>query len=656
MSKHLPPKKNKHEKAEKPSILNISLRQKKTIHSKNELTELSRKNIARTSAAALVLILGLALPIDGWVSIAVFAVALLIAGFQVIVKAADEAMKIQLLESELLILVAAIAAFATGAYAGAALLMICYRVGKLVEGWADKNVRSQSEAFRAFLPKSAVIVSDHGPEEVEPDAVAEDDILEVKAGEVFPVDGYVLEGLSAMDASPITGISAGRTIGVGSSVYSGCINLSGTVKMKAERIYAESSAYIISQLLERANRFKSRGEKLSAKIERYFTPVIVVLAFVTSIVMPVFKGDWMDWIGRGAAILALSGCGFLPKAISNACTCAVVWAIRRGIVFKGHSFLETLGTAQTFIFNKTGTLTEGRYVVTEIVPDGMSSSEFLAMAAHVESVSDHPIARAICWAYGSEAGKGLRISAEEIEGRGLVAKVNDTEVILGNAVLLGEYGIDCPVTPKGATAIHMSISGKYAGYMVLVDKIRENAFDQLESLRAHGVKNLVTLTSDLHSVARPLASSLNMEMVRAELSAEAKVSAVEYLMATKAEHSTLAFVCDGAGDPETLTRADVGISFDALGHSEAYDRADVLITEARLGALADTVGISSRALRAELISLGAFALVKLVAVIAAYTGFVGISVIALADLALSAFLYVQSLNVINYNDIRRIKR
>lgn len=657
MSKHLPPKKNKHERPEESSLFNTPLRERRTSHVKDELAQPDKKNFIYIIPAALLVLLGFVLPFEGWVEILIFAAAFLLAGFQVILRAADEAMGLKLLESELLVLVACVLAFALGKWDGAAVLMLCYRVSKLIEGYAGKKTQELVASLSAFVPEFARVVSDRGTtDEIEPEKVAEDDVLEVRTGEIIPVDGYVLEGVSSMDALPLTGINSVRSIVEGSPVWSGCINSSGDIKMKAERIYAESAASQLSQVLDRASRYKTRAEKLSLKIERYFTPAALGLAFVCALLLPLIKGEWALWLGRSAVILAISSCSGLAISLAHCLSCARVWAARRGVFFKGNCFFETMGAAQTFVFNKTGTLTNGRYVVTEIVPEGMSGREFLTIAAQVESLSDHPIARAICWAHGAGAGSGLNISSEEYEGRGVVARVNDTDVLLGNPILLAEYGIDCPVTPRDASAIHMAVNGKYAGYMLLVDKIRDNAFDQLEVLRVRGVKNMVTLTADMRSVARPLASSLNMDMVRAELSAEGKVSAVEYLMATKAEHSTLAFVCNGDGDPETLKRADVGVSFGALGHPEAFELADVLVLETRLSALAEAVGISQAVCRTELISLAACALIKLALVVLTFMGVTGLIPAAVIELALTSYLYLSAVNIINYDDNRRMKR
>lgn len=657
LSKHLPPKKNKHEQPEERSLLNTPLRERRTSHVKNELAEPGKKNIVFIAPAALLLLLGFVLPLEGWLEIVIFAAAFLLAGFQVILRAADEAMGLKLLEADLLVLLSCVLSFALSNWAGAALLMVCYRCARLVEGYAAQKMQDMNVSLSAFVPEFARLITERGSyDEVEPEKVAEEDVLEVRPGEIIPVDGYVLEGVSAVDASPLTGISSSRSIVEGSPVWSGCLNSNGIIKMKAERIYAESTASQLSHYLERASRYKTKAEKLALKIERYFTPAAVALAFVSAVIIPLFSGEWAVCLGRAAVILAVSSCSSLAISLSHCLSAAGVWAARRGIIFKGNCFFETMGTAQTFVFNKTGTLTEGRYVVTEIVPEGMSNREFLTLAAQVESLSDHPIARAICWAHGPGAGTGLNISCEEYEGRGVVAKVNNTEVLLGNPILLGEYGIECTVTPRDSTAIHMAVNGVYAGYMLLSDKIRDSAFDQLEALRIRGVKNMVALTADMRSVARPLASSLNMDMVRAELSAEGKVSAVEYLMATKAEHSTLAFVSNGDGDPETLKRADVGVSFGALGHDAAFELADVLLLEARLSALAETVGISKAVCRAELISLAVCAAVKLLLVVLALAGIVGIIPAALTELVLTAYLYLSSVNIINYDDNRRIKR
>lgn len=657
MSKHLPPKKNKHEKEAGKSLFNTPLRLRKTSHIKNELAGLNTKNYIFTAAAAVLLLAGFVLPFDGWVPMVVFGLSFAAGAFQVALSAAEKALALQLLEADILMLAACITTMAVGNFPAAAVLMLSYRLLMLLEGCLEKHSAKLRADFYSFLPETALLVTDRGIDEIEPERVAVDDILEVRPGGIIPVDGYVVEGISAIDASALTGTAATRDIGVGSTVFSGCINLSGTIRMKAEAIYAESCACLASAYLDKAERFKPKGEKFCGRFERYYTPVVVLLALVCAVAVPAFKGEWREWIGRGAAVLALSGCGSLALSLAHGCRCALAWAIRRGIVFKGTAFLESLGLAQTFVFNKTGTLTEGKYIITDIVPTGMSADEFLSTAAHVESISDHPIARAICWAYGAGAGEGLDIYAREIPGRGIEAEINGTEIIFGNALLMAEHGVSCDMIPsKNTCTIHMAIDGSYAGYMVLSDKIRENAFDQLERLRLYGVRSMVTLTADMRSVAKPLASSLNMEMVRSELSAEGKVSAVEYLMATKAERSTLAFVCDGAGDPEALTRADVGISFGAADHREAFEKADILILERRLSALPQCMAISRQICRMELIHLAFYITAKLLLIALAFFGVLGVSAVAVLDLLLSAALSFNAASLIKFDDNRRSYR
>ena len=649
MSKHLPPKKNKHEKEPEPSVLNVPLRERKSSRIKNELTELGWKNYAFIALSALLLVAALAVGGDGILTIGLFAAALAAAALQVLLRAVDEILSIQLLESDVLVLLSAALSFALGHYAGAVLIVLCYRIVKLAEGYVLSDSRKLSESFTSFLPQSANLVTERGLRETEPEKIAENDILEVRAGEVFPVDGTVIEGNSVMDASVFISGMSGIAVSEGSYVLSGCTNLSSTVRIKAECMYSGSNAAVISELLEKADKYKPSQEKLAGKAERFYTPLSVLAALATALIVPAFSGEWHKWLSRAAAVLAISGCAGLAISINHAYHSGRVWAARKGIVFKGTRFFEVLADTQTFVFNKTGTLTEGRYSVVDIVPIGMDEQELLTVAAHAEAHSEHPVAKAICKAYGPYPELGKSTRCEEIPGKGVSSMVSGKHVYVGNAALLAEHSIETPLPKKGGSAIFVAVNGKCVGYILLVDKVREYAFDQLEQLRVHGVKNMVTLTADVLSVARPLASSLNMDLVRAELSPEAKVSAVEYLMATKAERSTLAFVSNAAGDPEALSRADTGISMGALGSFDAYEKGDVLVFSQKLAALSEIMGISKFVRSVGRLNILLAGGIKLLLFVLAISGVLGLAAVVLTDFVLSMVMYFNSLQVINYN-------
>ena len=658
MSKHLPPKKNKHEKEPEPSVLNVPLRERKSSRIKNELTELGWKNYVFIALSAVLLAAALAVGGESWLGLGLFGAAFAAAAVQVILRAVDELLSIQILEADVLVLLASVLSFALGHYAAAVLIVLTYRVLKLAEGYILSSSRKLSGYFDSFLPQTANLVNDRGRvDEIEPEKIAENDILEVRVGEIFPVDGTIIEGKSTVDASVFIDGMNGISVSEGSYVLSGCTNLSSTVRMRAECIYSSSNAAMISELLEKADKYKPRQEKFASKLERFYTPAVVLVSLAVALIFPAFGGQWHLWLSRAAAILALSGCSALAISINYAYHCGRVWAAKKGIVFKATRFFEVLADTQTFVFNKTGTLTEGRYSVVDLVPIGMEEQELLAVAAHAEAGSEHPIARAVCKAYGLHPELGKNVRCEEIPGRGVSSIVSGKHVYVGNAALLAEHSIEVPVPKKGGAAIFVAVNGKCVGYILVADKIREGAFDQLEQLRVQGIKNMVTLTSDVLSVARPLASSLNMDLVRAELNPEGKVSALEYLMATKAERSTLAFVCNGAGDPEALGRADTGISIAALGSPDAYEKGDVLIFSQRLGALSDTMAISRFVRLVGRVNILLCLLAKAVLLILSLTGGLGLTAVVILDFAVALAIYLNSLRVIRFkNDIRRMYR
>jgi len=656
MSKHLPPKKNKHEKEPEPSFLNVPFRERKSSRIKNELTMLAWKNYAFVGASSLLLVAALAVGGEGWLTLGLYAAAFAAAALQIVLRAVDEVLSIQILEADVLVLISSVLAFILGYYAGAVCIVLLYRVIKLVEGYILASSHKLSDAFTAFLPQTATLITERGTvTEIEPEKIAENDILEVKAGEIFPVDGTVIVGRSTVDASVFVPGMSGISVSEGSYILSGCTNLTGTVRIKAECMYSNCNAAVISELAERADKYKPGHEKFAGKIERFYTPVVVLFSLATALIFPAFSGEWHKWLSRAAAILALSGFSNLAISINYAYHSGRVWAIKKGIVFKGTRFFEVLADTQTFVFNKTGTLTEGRYTVIDLVPNGIDEQELLTIAAHAEAHSEHPIAKAICKAYGAHPDLGKNVKCEEIAGRGVSSMVSGKHVYVGNASLMAEHSIETPIPKKGGAAVYVAINGKCVGYILVADKIREYAFDQLERLRIRGVRNMVTLTADVMSVVRPLASSLNMDLVRAELDPEGKVSAVEYLMATKAERSTLAFVSNAAGDPEALSRADTGISLGALGSFDAYEKGDVIVFSQRLGTLAEIIGISKCVRDVGRVNILAVGVVRIALLIMAFTGTLGLVPVVLADFAANLALYLNSMRVIRFDSDKRRK-
>ena len=483
-------------------------------------------------------------------------------------------------------------------------------------------------------------MGEEGTTSTEPELLVEDDVILVETGEIIPADGLILEGMSSLDLSPLAGPGVTRTVSEGNRVLSGCINLSAPLRIKVENISMDSTAVRISQALETAGKYKANVRKYAEKFEKYFVPLCFAAAFIIGVFPPIFNGEWKRWLSCAAILLAISGCDALISSVDFAFGWAIGESASKGVIVKGFRFLESFAKTKTLVFNKTGTLTEGRYRLVDIQPRDISEDELLYLAASAERFSTHPIAIAICHAEGTYTRpEKSDESFEEIPGRGVSVWLGKRHVFVGNAALLEENGISCDIPKKGGAAIHVAVNGKYCGYFLVVDRVRETAFDSIEAMRVQGVRNVVMLTADMRSVARPMASALNLDMVKAELSDSGKISAVEYLLATKAERSSLAFVCNKSEDEEALTRADVGISIGSLGSERSMESADIMIMSQDLKKLPETMKTAYRAFSSATINLLACLIIKILVAVFAVIGSMAVIPALCIDFALSLFCF-----------------
>ncbi len=588
MSKHLAPSKNKHLKKSNKKRLKVAEKPKKHIssfgfgcsceHDHRQEQKSHKKDIALIISSAIIFVAVLFFPVEGWLKFVIFAVPYMIAGYEVIFNAIERLIRGEFLSEDFLMTVASIGAFCIGEYHEAVLIMLLYRTGSLFISYALGKKRRSVEELADIIPDKAHVLTDAGVKVMRPQDVQAGSIILVSPGERVPLDGEVIDGISTIDTSSLTGESVPRTIAVGGVVLSGCINISSPIKIKVTANYAESTATRILELIEGAYAKKSRQESFVSRFSRIYTPVVVLAALVIAVIPPIFSGNWAEWIRRGIVFLVVSCPSALVISVPLSFFGGIGCASRNGILIKGSNYLEALSKAKTFVLDKTGTITEGKFTVLDVFPENVSEQELLDIAAAAEYYSNHPIARSIKDASSApEPEDGSVMYVEEQPGHGVTAFVKGRQVYVGNASLLFDHGILCSTPRRNGIAIHVAVDGAYWGYILVSDKLKEGTFDALESLRHQGANNLVMLTGDMLSVARPIASSLNFDMVKAELLPSGKVSAVEYLMATKADNSTLAFVGDGVNDAQVLARADVGIAIGAFGSDAAIEAADLVL-------------------------------------------------------------------------------
>lgn len=535
-----------------------------------------------------------------WQYLLLYLVPYLIVGWDTLKEAAEGLVHGEALSEDFLMSIATLGALAIGFMPGAesqfpeaVFVMLFFQVGELFEEVAEGRSRRSISHLMDIRPDSANVERDGEVITVHPEEVSPGEIILIKPGEKVPMDGVVMEGSSSLDTVALTGESVPRSIREGDEILSGCVNLSGVLRVKVTKAFGESTAAKILDLVENAAEKKSRSESFITRFAKVYTPIVVALAVLVVVVPGAITGEWVTWLYRGLLFMVVS------------CPCALVISVpltffgglggasRKGILVKGANMLDTLSSLKTVVFDKTGTLTEGVFEVTAVHPQVIDQTELLHLAAHVERHSTHPIAMALRDAYPNEHDDCTIENVRETAGHGIIATVNGREVAVGNAKLMETVGAESRPCHHQGTIVHVAIDGKYAGHIVISDRIKDDAPQAVQALKAAGVSRTVMLTGDDEKVAASVASAVGVDSFRAGLLPADKVSAVEELLA----HGTLAFVGDGINDAPVLTRANVGIAMGALGSDAAIEAADVVLMDDKPSKIALAVRIARRTLR-----------------------------------------------------------
>ena len=606
--------------------------------------DISWKDIAVFVIAAAALAGACLLPTSGWIRPVCFFIPFLIGGFDGIMEAIERLVNKQFLKKEPLTVLASIAAFAVGAYVEAVLLVLLLKVCSIVESIAVKRGRQEAKALLQIRPDSARVETAEGVLEVTPDYVNIGDIIVVDPGERIPLDGVIIEGISAIDTSPLTGKSKAVAMTVGYRALSGCINVTSSIRICVDSSFADSTVNKLLKLVEQAPGEKSRWEERIARGTKFYTPAVCIGALLLAVIPSVMGGQWTEYIRRAAILLMAAYPGELLVSVPLAFYGCTGCMAKNGVFVKAFRFLDALSNADTMVFDKTGTITEGRFAVTDVFPEGISEQELLSIASTAEQLSPHPIAMALREASSPFAlSPDDELSADDIPGRGVRAMVGSKEILAGNAALLEENGIGYKVPSRSGGAVHVAVNGKYCGHILIADRIKRNAFDALEFLRMQGVKKTVMLTGDVLSVARPIASKLNFDMLKAELNPEDKLAALKYLIGNKGGMGTVAFVGDGINDAALLRVADVGIAMGALGSNPAMENADILLMSRDIGKLPLTVKAARDTAIVVKVNAAAAAVVKLLLLVGGATGLLPLSLAAVADAAVFTACMIHSL-------------
>ena len=561
------------------------------------MTKKQKRTLYRILASGLLFLLGLLLPLEGAGKLFILLPAYAIIGWDVLWKAARNIINGQVFDENFLMCVATIGALIIGEYPEAVAVMLFYQVGELFQNVAVGRSRRSIAALMDIRPDYANIEENGLLRQVDPEEVAVGDTIVVKAGERIPLDGVVLEGNSSLDTAALTGESLPRQVAPGDEVISGCVNQSGLLRVRATKVYGESTVARILDLVENASTKKAKVENFITRFARYYTPVVVVAAVLLAVLSPLLTSvSWQEGVHRALIFLVIS------------CPCALVISVplsffggiggesKIGVLVKGSSYLEALADTQVVVFDKTGTLTKGVFQVTAIHPQGMEEAELLELCALAESYSEHPISHSLRKAWGKELDATRLGAVEELSGRGIQAVVDGKTVLAGNQKLMAERGIPWEDCERTGTIVHLAVEGSYAGHIVISDEVKPEASGAIAALRAGGVKKTVMLTGDAKEVGEAVARELGLDEVHSQLLPGDKVEQVERLLEETSRSGKLAFVGDGINDAPVLSRADVGIAMGGLGSDAAIEAADVVLMDDAIEKLPAAIAIARRTL------------------------------------------------------------
>ena len=566
------------------------------------MTRKQKKMLLRILVAAALLILAVVvremLPLPWCGELLLFLPGYGTIGWDVLWRAVRNIAHGQVFDENFLMAIATVGAFATGEYPEAVFVMLFYQVGELFQNYAVGKSRRSIGELMDIRPDRANVERDGQVLEVDPGQVAVGETIVIKAGERIPLDGVVLEGTSTLDTAALTGEALPREVTVGEDVISGCVNLSGLLRVQVTRPFGQSTVAKILDLVENAGSKKAKAENFITKFARYYTPAVVLGAVALAVLPPlVAGGDWWKWFHQALTFLVISCPCALVISVPLSFFGGIGGASRQGILVKGGSYLEVLNKAEVVVFDKTGTLTQGVFNVTAIHPDECGEGELLELAALAEGWSDHPISRSLKEAYARELDLGRVAEVTEEAGRGVSALVDGQRVYVGNDKLMEEIGVSWHPCHRTGTTVHVARQGKYLGHIIISDQVKPDSREAIAALKSLGVRETVMLTGDTRAVGEDVAGQLGMDRVYTQLLPGDKVDRVEELLAAKSPKGALAFVGDGINDAPVLSRVDVGIAMGGLGSDAAIEAADVVIIDDKPSKVAAAIRLARRTMR-----------------------------------------------------------
>ena len=588
---------------------------------------------------------------DGWNKIVLFVIYLvpyLVIGYDIVYKATRNISHGQVFDENFLMMIATFGAFGVGEYSEAVAVMLFYQVGELFQGYAVGKSRQSISDMMDICPEYANIEEDGVLKQVDPDDVEVGSIIVVKPGERIPLDGIVVEGESLIDTAALTGESVPRSAKAGDEIISGCVNGSGTLKVKTTKEFDDSTVAKILELVENASSKKAKVENFITRFAKYYTPVVTISAVILAILPPlILGGGWAEWIQRACIFLVIS------------CPCALVISVplgffggigaasKIGVLVKGSNYLEAVAEMTTIVFDKTGTLTKGEFKVTDVITENSSKEELIELAALGEGYSNHPIANSIREAYGKELDLNRVTNTEEIAGHGIKAVIDGKTVLLGNEKLMKSESIFYTPCKSMGTVVYVACNGVFEGAVVISDTIKDGAKEAIHDMKQVGVRHTVMLTGDRREAAETVAQTLGIDEVHAELLPGGKVEQVEALLKAEKQKERLAFVGDGINDAPVLTRADIGIAMGSMGSDAAIEAADIVLMDDDVTKIASVVRIARKTLRIVKQNIVFALAIKALVLILGALGMANMWEAVFADVGVSVIAILNSMRTLN---------
>ena len=561
------------------------------------MSKKQKRMLFRVLASAVLFAVALLLPTEGWLRLFTFLIPYAVIAWDVLWRAVRNIAHGQVFDENFLMSLATVGALATGEYPEAVFVMLFYQVGELFQSYAVDQSRKSITSLMDIRPDYANIEVDGQLRQVDPEDVAVGDTIVIKAGERIPLDGVVLEGTSNVDTAALTGESLPREAQPGDDVISGCVNLSGLLRVRVTKAFEESTVAKILDLVENSSSKKAKAENFITKFARYYTPAVVLAAVALALLPPLFTSiQWVDSIQRALNFLVVSCPCALVISVPLSFFGGIGGASKNGILVKGGNYLEVLAKTELVVFDKTGTLTRGVFNVTAIHPDHCGEAQLLELAALAERYSAHPISRSLKEAYGKELDASRVSNVEELSGRGVRATVDGRQICAGNDKLMEDIGVSWHPCHRVGTTVHVASDGVYLGHIVISDEVKPDAKEAITALKACGVRRTVMLTGDAKAVGESVAQELGLDEVHTQLLPADKVTRVEALLGEVSPKGALAFVGDGINDAPVLSRADIGIAMGGLGSDAAIEAADIVLMDDKPSKLADAIRIARRTL------------------------------------------------------------